>query len=100
MQLSGVRFIVRGWDDVYTTLDVPRDARRVDVESPVAHSALVIRTERIGRGWVKEQLPSVGIVRPETELAVAWLSARVGCVLHEDCEACPELGAACFEAHH
>lgn len=97
-QLSGVRYIARGWDDVYTTLSVLRDAKRVDVEHPVAGAALVIRPERIGRGWQKDPLPSLGAVRPETELAVAWLGSRIGCILHEDCIDVPELGAACFAA--
>ena len=98
MQLGGVRLVVRGWDDVYTALQVPRDAARADIERPIAGAALVIRSARIGRGWQKEPLPSLGAVRAETKLAVTWLAAAAGCILHEDCVAFPELGAACFAA--
>lgn len=98
MQLRGIRFVMRGWDDVYTTLQTPPDAQRADEEHPVAGAALMIRLPRLGRGWQRQPLPTLGPVRPEIELAVAWLTATAGCIDHEDCLAVPELGAACFAA--
>lgn len=95
--LGHVRLVMRGWDDVYAALTLPGESQRADIERPVPRRALVIRAARAGRGWKKEPLPTVGPVRVETELAVAWLSRAVGCILHEDCAANPELGAACYE---
>lgn len=94
--LRGVRLVVRGWDDVYATTSLPRDVPIADIERPTPKAALVIRSARIGRGWQKEPLPSIGAVRPELDLAVAWLARSVGCIVHEDCAQIPELGAACF----
>lgn len=94
--LSHVRFVMRGWDDVYPAIVLPVGAERADVERPLPRRALVIRAARVGRGWQKEPLPAIGPVRAETALAVAWLSDAVGCILHEDCAANPELGVACY----
>lgn len=96
--IRGVRLVVRGWDDVYATTMLPRDAPLADIERPTPNAALVIRSARIGRGWQKEPLPSTGTVRPELNLAVAWLTRSVGCVIHEDCAQIPELGAACLDS--
>lgn len=93
--LPGLRLVIRGWDDVYTASAVPVGARRADVAAPGSRQALVIRHARAGRGWEKQPLPTIGAVRPETELATRWLASAVGCILHDDCVALPELGAAC-----
>ncbi|MBX3232062.1 MAG: hypothetical protein KIT84_19895 [Labilithrix sp.] len=93
--LSGLRLVVRGWDDMYFTATVPRGARRADLATPSPRQALVIRHGRAGRGWEKESLPTIGKVRGEIDLAVAWLAGTTGCILHDDCAAHPELGAAC-----
>lgn len=98
LQIRGVRLVVRGWDDVYVATSIPRDAAPADIERPTPGVALVIRSARVGRGWQKAPLPSIGAVRSELELAVAWLTKTVGCILHEDCAAIPELGAACLDA--
>lgn len=96
--IRGVRLVVRGWDDVFATTAIPRDAPLADIERPTPGRALAIRAARVGRGWQKEARPTLGAVRPEVELAVAWLSHTVGCILHDDCAAIPELGAACAGA--
>jgi hypothetical protein len=96
-QLSeGIRLLMRGWDDFYTTITLPSGAALVNVEGPALQgTALVTRRERIGRGWYKESVSTIGGVRSEVELAARWLQGIVGCIVHDDCAANPELGLAC-----
>ena len=68
------------------------------MESLGSGGALVIRHGREGRGWRKPTVASKGEVRPEIELAVKWLAGATGCIVHDDCAAIPELGAACAQA--
>jgi hypothetical protein len=99
IQLTGVRLLVRGWDDFYMTTALPSGAERVDIEALGDGRALVTRHGREGRGWRKERISTVGEVRPEIELATRWLGSVAGCIVHDDCAANPELGAACALAH-
>lgn len=96
---AGVRALARGWDDYYVTTSLPSGALLVDAE---AHGepgvALVNRRGRIGRGWWKRDVLTRGPVRSEIELGVRWFEALVGCVVHDDCVATPELALACAEA--
>jgi hypothetical protein len=98
LHLPGLRYVIRGWDDVYTSITIPAGSARANVEAPPHRAALVIRPARIGRGWQKDPLPSLGLVRPEIELATAWLEELAGCILHEDCVAVPALGRECFNS--
>ena len=94
-RLTGVRLVLRGWDDCYMTATLPSGAERVSIEAPANGRALVTRHPREGRGWQKDPVSTVGDVRAEIELAVRWLEGAVGCIVHEDCAAHPDLGAAC-----
>lgn len=97
--LAGVRALARGWDDHYTTTRLPSAAALVEPEALGEPGvALVSRCEKIGRGWWKAEVRTRGPVRPEIELGVRWLESIVGCVLHDDCLAVPELGLACAAA--
>jgi hypothetical protein len=98
MHLTGLRLLIRGWDDFYMTTALPSGAEPVSIETPIQHRALVTRHGRAGRGWQKERLSTAGPVRPEVELAACWLSSVAGCIVHEDCAANPALGAACASA--
>jgi hypothetical protein len=93
--LSGVRLVLRGWDDVYMTSTLPTGAELVEIESPGRGRALVTRHGRHGRGWQKARLSAVGEVRPEIDLGARWLGSLAGCIVHDDCAENPELGAAC-----
>ncbi len=93
--LTRLRLVMRGWDDVYMTSSLPRDAARAELGEPHAREALVIRHARGGRGWVKDELPTRGVVRAEVALAARWLGSVAGCIVHDDCAANPALGAEC-----
>jgi hypothetical protein len=95
MHLTGLRLLIRGWDDFYMTTALPSGAEPVSIETPITHRALVTRHGRAGRGWQKARISTVGEIRPEVELATRWLASVAGCIVHDDCAANPELGAAC-----
>ena len=93
---EGIRVLIRGWDDFYPTIALRSGVPLVNIEGPgVKGEALVMRRERVGRGWVKEAISMRGEVRPEIELATCWLGSLVGCIVHDDCAANPALGLAC-----
>ena len=94
--LSGGRAIARGWDDYYSTTMLPSGAALVNLEEPgEAGIALVNRRGRIGRGWWKQDVATRGPVRAEIDVGTAWLGSLVGCIVHDDCVAHPELALAC-----
>src|SRR5262249_55201922 len=97
-RLTGVRLLIRGWNDFYMTHTLPGGAELVTFESPGTGKAFVSRHQRAGRGWHKESIATTGEVRPEVELGARWLASLAGCIVHEDCAENPELGAACAMA--
>lgn len=93
--LTGIRLLIRGWDDFYMTNALPSGAVIVSGETPTSGRALVTRHVRVGRGWSKEKISTTAEIRPEIELATRWLGSLMGCIVHDDCADNPELGAAC-----
>lgn len=93
---EGIRLLARGWDDFYATMTLPSGAFLVSIEaSPRPGTALVTRRKRMGRGWHKESVSTLGSVRSEVTLSARWIHSVIGCITHDDCAAIPELGLAC-----
>jgi hypothetical protein len=95
--LEGARALCRGWTDWYAVDAVPPGAKPARSALPSGSAdAMVIRAARWGNGWMKEAAPFVGVARASIDRATNALETKVGCLLHDDCVAVPELGMECL----
>lgn len=98
--IDGLRYLARGWGDVYLVSHVTRGAPPVPAGPGDETRSIEIRPGKGGSQWsTPTAFRHVPGVRQHIEVATRWLENQLseyGCVVHTDCWKSPALSRACL----